>query len=348
MRMRELSTTGIKISELALGSMTWGTQNTVAEGHAQIDRALERGVNIIDTAEMYPTNPLSKETQGDTQKVIGAWVAQNPSRRGDVLLATKVSGSGYKNVRDGAPISRDTIHQAIEASLKDMQTDYIDLYQLHWPNRGSFQFRQNWSFDATGQDTGEVARHMEEVLTTMAELQKAGKIRHFGLSNESAWGCTKWCMMADQLGAPRPVSTQNEYSLMYRSHDTDMAEMSHHEKVDLLSFSPLATGILSGKYLGDQTPQGSRRTFVSDLGGRITERSGLAAEAYTAVAQKHGLDPCQMALAWCRTRPFMGTAIFGATTMEQLDVALGSVDVVLSDEVLAELNAVHRAHPQPY
>lgn len=348
MRMRELSTTGIKISELALGSMTWGTQNTVAEGHAQIDRALERGVNIIDTAEMYPTNPLSKETQGDTQKVIGAWVAQNPSRRGDVLLATKVSGSGYKNVRDGAPISRDTIHQAIEASLKDMQTDYIDLYQLHWPNRGSFQFRQNWSFDATGQDTDEVARHMEEVLTTMAELQKAGKIRHFGLSNESAWGCTKWCMMADQLGAPRPVSTQNEYSLMYRSHDTDMAEMSHHEKVDLLSFSPLATGILSGKYLGDQTPQGSRRTFVSDLGGRITERSGLAAEAYIAVAQKHGLDPCQMALAWCRTRPFMGTAIFGATTMEQLDVALGSVDVVLSDEVLAELNAVHRAHPQPY
>ena len=348
MRMRELSTTGIKISELALGSMTWGTQNTTDEGHAQIDRALERGVNIIDTAEMYPVNPLSKETQGETQRVIGEWVAKNPAKRSDVLLATKVSGSGYKNVRDGAPISRDTIHVAIEKSLKDMQTDYIDLYQLHWPNRGSFQFRQNWSFDATGQDTAEVARHMEEVLTTMAELQKAGKIRHFGLSNESAWGCTRWCVMADALGAPRPVSTQNEYSLMYRSHDTDMAEMSHHEKVDLLSFSPLATGILSGKYLGDQTPQGSRRTFVNDLGGRMTERSFPASKAYVAVAQKHGLDPCQMALAWCRTRPFMGTAIFGATTMEQLDVALDSVDVELSEEVLKDIDTVHRAHPQPY
>lgn len=348
MRMRELSTTGIKISELALGSMTWGTQNTTAEGHAQIDRALERGVNLIDTAEMYPTNPLSKETQGDTQRVIGEWVAKNPAKRSEVLLATKVSGSGHKNVRDGAPISRDTIHVAIEQSLRDMQTDYIDLYQLHWPNRGSFQFRQNWTFDATGQDTAEVSRHMEEVLITMVELQKAGKIRHFGLSNESAWGCTKWCIMADQLSAPRPVSTQNEYSLMYRSHDTDMAEMSHHEKVDLLSFSPLATGILSGKYLNNEIPQGSRRSFVENLGGRITERSFPAAAAYVGVAQKHGLDSCQMALAWCRTRPFMGTAIFGATTMEQLDVALGSVDVVLSDEVLKELNVVHQAHPQPY
>ena len=348
MRMRELSRTGIKISELALGSTTWGTQNTTLEGHAQIDRAMERGVNIIDTAEMYPVNPLSKETQGDTQKVIGEWVAKNPSKRGDVLLATKVSGSGYENVREGAPISRDTIHAAIEASLRDMRTDYIDLYQLHWPNRGSFQFRQNWNFDATGQDTNEVDRHMAEVLTTMADLQKAGKVRHFGLSNESAWGCTRWCVMADTLGAPRPVSTQNEYSLMYRSHDTDMAEMSHHEKVDLLSFSPLATGILSGKYLNDQTPQDSRRTFVEDLGGRMTRRSFAASEAYLNVAKKHSLNPCQMALAWCRTRPFMGTAIFGSTTMEQLDVALGSVDVELSDAVLTDIDNAHRAHPQPY
>jgi len=348
MRMRELSTTGIKISELALGSMTWGTQNTTAEGQAQIDRAIERGVNIIDTAEMYPVNPLSKETQGDTQKIIGQWVAKNPSKRGDVLLATKVSGSGYENVREGLPISRDTIHVAIEASLRDMKTDYIDLYQLHWPNRGSFQFRKNWNFDATGQDTEEVVRHMEEVLTTMAELHKNGKIRHFGLSNESAWGCTRWCVLADALGVPRPVSTQNEYSLMYRSHDTDMAEMSHHEKVDLLSFSPLATGILSGKYLEDQTPPGSRRTFVDTLGGRVTRRSFPASEAYVNVAKKHGLDPCQMALAWCRTRPFVGTSIFGSTSMEQLDVALGSVNVELSDAVLADIDTVHRAHPQPY
>ena len=348
MRMRKLSTTGLEISELALGSMTWGTQNSEAEGHQQIDRALERGVNIIDTAEMYPTNLLSKETQGDTERVIGAWIAKNAAKRGDFVLATKVSGSGYANVRDGAPISRDTIHTAINASLKSMQTDYIDLYQLHWPNRGSFQFRKNWDFDATDQDTGEVLRHMEEVLTTISELKKSGKIRHFGLSNESSWGCTRWAMMADQMGAPRPVSVQNEYSLMYRTHDTDLAEMSHHEKVDLLAFSPLATGILTGKYHGDQIPKGSRRTFVNDLGGRITDRSLIAAKVYVDLAQKHGLNPVQMALAWCRTRPFMGTAIFGSTTMEQLDLALGSVDVVLSDEVLTALNDVHKDHPMPY
>jgi len=176
---------------------------------------------------------LSKETQGDTERVIGAWVAKNKAKRGDVLLATKVSGSGYKNVRDGAPISAQTIHAALDASLASLQTDYVDLYQLHWPNRGSFQFRQNWEFDATSQNTQEVLDHMAEVLNTLSELQKIGKIRHFGLSNESAWGCTRWAMMADQLGAPRPVSVQNEYSLMYRAHDTDMAEMSHHEKIPL-------------------------------------------------------------------------------------------------------------------
>lgn len=348
MQYRQLSTTDLKLSELALGSMTWGTQNTEAEGHAQIDLALERGVNIIDTAEMYPTNMLSKETQGDTERVIGTWVAKNKARRGDVVLATKVSGSGYMNVRDGVPISRETIHAALEQSLKSLQTDYVDIYQLHWPNRGSYMFRQNWDFDATTQDTGEVLSHMAEVLETIGDLVKAGKIRHFGLSNESAWGCARWVRMADDMGLPRVVSVQNEYSLMCRMFDTDMAEMSHHEKVDLLSFSPLATGILSGKYQGDIMPQGSRRTFVNDLGGRMGPRTLPAAAAYLEVAQKHGLDPCQMALAWCRTRPFMGSAIFGATSMEQLEVALGSVDVVLSEEVLAELNGVHRIHPMPY
>lgn len=348
MRYRQLSTTDLKISELALGSMTWGTQNTEAEGHAQIDRALERGVNIIDTAEMYPTNPLSKETQGDTERVIGSWNAQNKARRGDYVLATKVSGSGYKNVRDGAPISRDTIHTALNASLQALQTDYVDIYQLHWPNRGSYMFRQNWTFDPTEQDTAEVEHHMAEVLETIGELVKAGKIRHFGLSNESAWGCARWVRMADDMGLPRVVSVQNEYSLMCRMFDTDMAEMAHHEKVDLLSFSPLAAGLLSGKYQGDVTPEKSRRSYVKDLGGRMTPRTLPIVAEYLGVAEKHGLNPVHMALAWCRTRPFMGTAIFGATTMDQLDLALGSVDVALSDEVLSELNTVHKANPMPY
>jgi aryl-alcohol dehydrogenase-like predicted oxidoreductase len=348
MRYRELSTTGLKLSELALGSMTWGTQNTTAEGHAQIDRALERGVNIIDTAEMYPTNPLSKETQGDTERVIGKWVAKNKAKRGDILLATKVSGIGYKNVRDGAAMTPETIHIALENSLKSLQTDYVDLYQIHWPNRGSYMFRQNWNYDPSKQDRAATLAHMAEVLETLGALIKAGKIRHFGLSNESAWGCTRWALMADQMGLPRPVSVQNEYSLMCRMFDTDMAEMSHHEQIDLLAFSPLATGILSGKYQGDITPLGSRRSHVADLGGRMGPRTLPVAEEYLKIAQKHGLDPCQMALAWCRTRPFMGSAIFGATSMEQLDLALGSVDVVLSDAVLKALNAVHKSHPMPY
>ncbi|WP_069299580.1 aldo/keto reductase [Neptunicoccus sediminis] len=348
MRYRQLSTTDLKLSELALGSMTWGTQNSEAEGHAQIERALERGVNIIDTAEMYPTNPLSKETQGDTERVIGSWIAANKARRGDFVLATKVSGSGYKNVRDGAPISRKTIHTALENSLRSLQTDYVDIYQLHWPNRGSYMFRQNWSYDPSGQDRAETLRHMQEVLETIAELVEQGKIRHFGLSNESAWGCARWVRMAEDMGLPRVVSVQNEYSLMCRLFDTDMAEMAHQEQVDLLSFSPLAAGLLTGKYQGDVVPEKSRRSYVNDLGGRMTPRTLPTVAEYLAVAQKHGLNPVQMALAWCRTRPFMGSAIFGATSMEQLDIALGAADVDLSDEVLQDLDAVHKANPMPY
>ena len=188
---RELGRTGLKVSAICLGSMTWGTQNTTDEGHAQIDMALDRGVNFIDTAEMYPTNPLSKETQGDTERVIGEWVAKS-GRRDEVIIATKVSGEGYKNVRDGAPISPETINQALENSLRSLQTDYVDLYQLHWPNRGSYMFRQNWTYDPTRQDRANTIAHMEEVLDCLNGHIKAGKIRHIGLSNESAWGTAQW------------------------------------------------------------------------------------------------------------------------------------------------------------
>lgn len=348
MRMNQLGRTGIEISELCLGSMTWGTQTPQADAHAQIDMALDHGVNIIDTAEMYPTNPLSAETQGDTERVLGAWVANNKARRGDVLLATKVSGSGYQNVREGAPISRQTIETAVENSLKSLQTDYIDIYQLHWPNRGSYMFRQNWEFDPTSQNKAETLAHMQEVLETLQQLVTAGKIRHFGLSNESAWGTAQWLRLSEEQNLPRVVSMQNEYSLMCRLFDTDMAELCHNEDVGLLAFSPLAAGLLSGKYQGDVTPEGSRRSHVENLGGRLTERALLAVDAYLAVAQKHGLNPCHMALVWCRTRPVMASAIFGATTQDQLKIALGSVDVVLNDEVLTDLQVIHKQHPMPY
>jgi aryl-alcohol dehydrogenase-like predicted oxidoreductase len=348
MQMNRLGKTDMMVSELALGSMTWGTQNTPAEAHAQIDLALDHGVNIIDTAEMYPVNPLSKATQGRSERIIGEWVAKS-GRRGDVLLATKVSGAGYRNVRDGAPISRQTITEAFNASLASLQTDYIDLYQLHWPNRGSYMFRQNWSFDARNQTGGkaELHDHIAEVLETLDGLIKAGKLRAIGLSNESAWGTSQWLRISEDRGLPRVASIQNEYSLMCRHYDLDLGELSVHEEVGLLAFSPLATGLLSGKYAGNVTPEDSRRQHSPDLGGRIGPHVWPALDAYMAVAKKHGLDACQMALAWCRTRPFMASAIFGATKQWQLKNALKSADLTLSDEVMADIQAVYRQYPMP-
>ena len=347
MKMNPMGRTGLMVSELCLGSMTWGTQNTETEGHGQIDRALEAGINFIDTAEMYPVNPLTKETQGRTEEVIGSWFAKT-GRRSDVILATKHSGAGYKNVRDGAPISSETIPGAVEGSLKRLQTDYIDLYQLHWPNRGSYMFRQNWRFDPSKQDRASTLAHMEDTLGALGREVERCTIRHIGLSNESAWGTSEWLRLSAQGAGPRMETIQNEYSLLCRLYDTDLAELSVNEDVGLLSFSPLAAGLLSGKYQNGAVPEGSRMSINGNLGGRKSDRAFAAVDAYQAIADRHGLNIVQMSLAWCRTRPFMASAIFGATTMQQLDVALGSVDVALSDYVLSEIDEAHRAHPMPY
>ncbi len=347
MRMNKLGSTDLMVSELCLGSMTWGTQNTFAEGHAQIDMALDHGVNFIDTAEMYPVNPLSKPTQGDSERCIGEWVAKS-GRRDDVVLATKVSGAGYANVRDGAPISPETITQAIEMSLKSLQTDYIDLYQLHWPNRGSYAFRQNWTYDATRQNKAETLAHMTEVLGHLDDLVKQGKIRHIGLSNESAWGTSQWVRLAEDRGLPRMVSIQNEYSLLCRLFDTDLAETCHNEEIGLICYSPLATGLLTGKYQNGAVPKASRLDVAGNLGGRTTPHAYAAIDAYLDIAKKHGLDPSQMALAWCATRPFMDSVIFGSTTLPQLEIALKSSELTLSDDVMADIAKAHKAHPMPY
>jgi len=347
MDYRQLGRTDLKVSSLCLGSMTWGTQNTEAEGHAQIDMALDHGINFIDTAEMYPTTPMSKQTQGDTERIIGTWIARS-GRRDDIVLATKITGEGNQNVRDGAPINRKTLHAALDASLASLKTDYIDLYQLHWPNRGSYMFRQNWNFDPSGQDSDEVAANMLEVLETLDGFVKDGKIRHVGLSNESAWGTMRWLGIAEEHGYPRMQSVQNEYSLLCRLYDTDMAELTHHEQVGLLAFSPLAAGLLTGKYSGDSTPQGSRRSINDTLGGRINPRIWPAVDAYISLAAEYGLDPVHMALSWCQQRPFMTSAIFGATSLTQLGRILDGRDLVLSDDVMEAINEVHRAHPLPY
>jgi len=347
MRKTTLGQTDIAVSEICLGSMTWGTQNSAAEAHAQIDMALERGVNFIDTAEMYPVNPVSAETMGRTETIIGEWIAQS-GRRDDIVLATKITGAGQMAIRDGAPINRKTILQAVDGSLARLQTDVIDLYQFHWPNRGSYHFRQYWTFDPSGQDREATLANMCESLETLQELVQAGKIRAFGLSNETAWGMANWLRLAGAGHGPRAVSIQNDYSLLCRVYDLDLAELGANEDVTLLAFSPIATGLLSGKYAGDVTPKGSRRSLNPTLSGRITPRVWGAVAAYLRIAQEHGMNPVQMANAFVMSRPFPTVPIVGATSLEQLDIALGSADLTLSDEVLAEIAAAHKAHPMPY
>ncbi|MDF1728877.1 MAG: aldo/keto reductase [Sulfitobacter sp.] len=347
MRMKKLGSSDLVVSDLCLGSMTWGTQNSTDEGHAQIDRALEAGINFIDTAEMYPVNPVSEETVGKTEEVIGRWFEKS-ARRDAVILATKHSGAGLAYVREGAPITSKSIPKAVEGSLARLKTDYIDLYQFHWPNRGSYMFRQNWRYDPSGQDRAETLAHMEDAMGALQREVERGTIRAFGLSNESAWGMAQWAAVADRVGGPRPVSVQNEYSLLCRMADTDVAEACINEKIDMFAFSPLATGLLTGKYQGGAMPDGSRMTLNADLGGRNRPRAFEAVAGYMEVARAHDLHPVHMALAWARQRPFMGSVIFGATTMEQLELAIGAGEVTLSQEVLDQLDEVHRAHPMPY
>ena len=346
MKFNLLGNSNIKVSEICLGSMNWGTQNSEAEGHQQMDYALDHGVNFFDTAEMYPANPISAETQGRTEEIIGSWF-KSSARREKVVLATKVTGEGLKWVQEGAPISPEKIRISIEGSLKRLNTDFIDLYQLHWPNRGSYHFRQAWRFDPTKQDKQEIRANILETLAALGELIEQGKIRQIGLSNESCWGTAQFLQIAESHDLPRVVSIQNEYSLLYRSHDLDLAELSHNEQVGLLPYSPLSCGMLSGKYQGGEKPAGSRITINPSLYGRVNEQAIAATAAYVDVAQKHGLDPSQMALAFCRQRPFVTSTIIGATSLEQLAIDIGSSEVELSKEVLDDIHAVYRRYPAP-
>ncbi|HCQ66242.1 MAG TPA: aldo/keto reductase [Rhodobacteraceae bacterium] len=347
MKKNKLAGGALEVSELCLGSMTWGTQNSEAEGHAQIDMALDHGINFIDTAEMYPVNPVRPETVGRTEEIIGSWFAKS-GRRGEVVLATKVAGDS-RSVRGGEGYSGAILPKTIDTSLKRLRTDVIDIYQLHWPMRGSYAFRQHWRYDPSKQDRAATRAHMTDVLEAAQRAVAAGKVRHFGLSNESAWGTAMWLQAAREIGAPEMVTIQNEYSLLCRLFDTDLAEVSANEDVKLLAYSPLATGILTGKYHGGLTvPHGSRMSLNKGLGGRATPRAWEATAAYLAIAEEHGLDPVQMALRWAADRPFMGSVIFGATSPEQLARAIGAADVTLPDAVREAIEAAHKAHPMPY
>jgi len=344
MKYNTLGNTDTQVSELCLGSMTWGTQNTAEEAFSQIDYALEHGINIIDTAELYPVTPLSAETQGDTESIIGQWVAKS-GKRDKMMLATKVAGNGVKWIDGGKPINGEKIRKSLEGSLKRLQTDVVDLYQLHWPNRKTYHFRQSWHFDPTQQNKQETLDGMHEILETLAALIAEGKIKHVGLSNESCWGTAQYLRLAAEHNLPRMVSIQNEYNLLHRLYDLDLAELSHNENIGLLCFSPLAAGMLSGKYENGEIPQGSRRSFQQDLTGRYNERSVKALARYLDIAKQHQLDPAQMALAFCTSRPFMASTIIGATTMEQLKINVGAADMTLSDDVVKAIAGVYRDYP---
>ncbi|QCO56354.1 aldo/keto reductase [Pseudorhodobacter turbinis] len=347
MKQIPLGSTGFSVSEYCLGTMTWGTQNTEREGHDQIALALEHGVNFWDTAEMYPTNPVRAETIGGTETIIGNWFARNGGRD-KVVLATKVTGEGHPHVRDGAPITGASLRAGVEASLKRLQTDYIDLFQLHWPNRGSYHFRKIWGYAPSTTPATEVFADMTELLQVADKLVAEGKIRAIGLSNESVWGAANWLRLAQSLGLPRMATVQNEYSLLCRQFDSDWAEFSAMENMPLLAYSPLAVGLLSGKYAGDVIPDGTRRACTPDLGGRITPQVFEAVAAYLGIAARHGLDPNQMALSFVRNRPYPVIPIIGASSLEQLKTNIGAAKLTLSDEVMEEIAATRRAFPQPY
>ncbi len=343
MKYNNLGRTGVKVSEICLGTMTWGHQNSEQEGHAQIDYALDQGINFMDTAELYAVPPSAK-TYGRTEEIIGSWFKNN-GRRDKWILASKVVGNGIEWIRDGAPITGGGIRLAVEGSLRRLQTDYIDLYQLHWPNRGSYHFQNSWTYDPSTQDRDATIPNFIEVLETLDALIREGKIRHIGLSNESAWGTMQFLRLAEELNLPRVASIQNEYNFLRRYYDTDLAELAHYEDVGLLAYSPLAAGAITGKYLDGALPAGTRGAITGSL-YRSNELTEPAIVKYLELAASHDLDICQMAIAFCLSKPFMTSTIIGATSLEQLATNIGAAEVKLSEDVRAGIEAIHRLHPR--
>jgi aryl-alcohol dehydrogenase-like predicted oxidoreductase len=346
MKYRKLGRTDLDISLIGLGTMTWGKQNTQAEGFEQMDYALERGINFFDTAEMYAIPP-TKETYGSTETIIGNWFAAR-GHRDKVILASKITGPGFNWLREGNNrIDKNNIQRAVKDSLKRLQTDYIDLYQLHWPNRGSYHFGRIWDFEPKF-DAAQEEDNFLEVLHTLQGMITEGTIRHIGLSNETAWGTMKWLQLAEREGLPRMATIQNEYSLLCRHFEPDLSEIALNEDIGLLAWSPLARGILSGKYLDGARPKGSRLTLDNRIDHRSCVQVDSAVAQYIALAEQHELDPCQMALAFVNSRAFVASNIAGASTMQQLRNNIDAIELTLSSEVLAGIEHIRRQYPMPY
>lgn len=344
MRYRPLGTSGLRVSALCLGTMTFGEQNSEAEAFAQLDRAVAAGVNFIDTAELYPVPPRA-ETQGRTEAYIGNWLATRKVRD-KIILATKVAGPAdwLPHIRQGRTrLDRPNIEAAVTASLRRLRTDWIDLYQLHWPDRPTNFFGQLGYTHPVRDDSVPLL----ETLEVLGDLVQAGKIRFVGLSNETPWGTMQALKLAETHGVPRVMSIQNPYNLLNRTFEIGLAEIALRECCGLLAYSPLAFGVLSGKYLHGARPPGARLTLFSRFDRYSNPQAEWATAEYVAIARRYGLDPAQMALAWVNSRPFVTANIIGATTLEQLERNLASIDLTLSDEVIAAIEAVHQRQPNP-
>lgn len=348
MEMRKLGRTDLDVSCLCLGTMTWGEQNTQAEAFEQMDYATENGINFFDTAELYAIPP-KPETQGRTEEIIGNWL-QEKGNRDDIIIASKVIGrSGMTWFRkDGSPgqLNRAQINEAIDASLKRLKTDYIDLYQIHWPDRNVTQFGANpivYAHPEKAEDENSIA----EILDVMNDLVKAGKIRHLGLSNESGWGTMRFVTESEAGKGPRVVSVQNAYSLLNRTFEVNMAEIAMRENVGLLPYSVLGQGFITGKYLDGKRPRGARATLFERMTRYVTPGSEPAIRGYLKVAEDFNVDIAQLSIAFATSRPFVTSTILGATTLDQLKTDIAAHDMVVTEEMEAAINAVHMVHANP-
>jgi len=345
MKMSELGQTGIQVSRTCLGTMTFGNQNSAAEGHAQLDMAVEYGVNFFDTAEMYAF-PVDAKTYGRSEEILGSWVKAK-GNRDKVVIATKVTSKGprFPHIRDGNPkLNRNHIRQAVDDSLRRLQTDYIDLYQTHWPERPTNYFsRLGYDHDDNEADW----TPLEETLDALAEQVNAGKIRSVGVSNETPWGVGNMLALADASGLPRIASIQNPYNLLSRAFDIGLAEIAIREKCGLLAYSPLGFGALSGKYLNDQLPDGSRHKLFPSYQRYFTPNANIATQKYHQVARDHGLNLAQMALAFVNSQRFLTSTIIGATSLEQLRQNLESEPITLDKAVVEAIERIHADNPNP-
>ena len=350
MKIKTLGSSNIEVSEVCLGSMTWGTQNNQQEANAQIEFALEHGVNFIDTAEMYAVPP-KPETYGTTETIIGRWLVDNASRRDECVLATKIAGNGLPWIREGKDITAEAVKRSIDDSLTRLQTDYIDLYQLHWPNRTSPHFAKHWPGMLTFSEVDAAAHEagMYDILCALDDAIQAGKIREFGLSDDTPWGINTYIKLAKQHGLPRPVSIQNEFSLLHTKDWPYLIENCVHEQVAYLPWSPLAGGVLSGKYIDGERPEGARWSKAQRLGlFRDTEQVNAAVKQLAQLAADHQMTTAQLALAWCAQVDGVTSTIIGATNLQQLEDNIAAFEIGLSDELLDEIGKLLRAYPLPF